>query len=63
MQENPFEKLDSSHEHIPPSSENTEQHLAQNALCDIRNSDSPKLSILLILMKWQNMKKTCYKIA
>lgn len=26
-------------------------HLAQNALCDIRNSDSPKLSILLILMK------------
>ena len=25
MQENPFEKLDSSHEHIPPSSENTEQ--------------------------------------
>ena len=25
MQENPFEKLDSSHEHIPQSSENTEQ--------------------------------------
>ena len=25
MQKNPFEKLDSSHEHIPPSSENTEQ--------------------------------------
>lgn len=25
MQKNPFEKLDSSHEHIPPLSENTEQ--------------------------------------
>ena len=25
MQENPFEELDASHEHIPPSSENTEQ--------------------------------------
>ena len=25
MQENPFEKLDSSHEHIPPSSESAEQ--------------------------------------
>lgn len=36
-------------------------HLAQNALCDIRNSDLPKLSILLILMKWQNIKKLVTK--
>ena len=52
MQENPFEKLDSSHEHIPPSSENTEQpphtkhimqHTQQRFVKTICSADSDEM--------------------
>ena len=33
MQKNPFEKLDSSHEHIPPSSENTAETTSYKTRC------------------------------
>ena len=53
MQENPFEKLDSSHEHIPPSSESAEQpprtkrvmqHTQQRFAKTIYSADSDEMA-------------------
>lgn len=62
MQKNPFEKRDSSHEHIPPLSENTEQRPRTKRVVRHTQQWFAKTIYAADTNEMAEYEKACYKI-